>query len=35
MKKKSDPQTGTICPSCGKGKLTFKTGKRDLEWHWV
>lgn len=30
MKKKSDPQTGTICPSCGKGKLTFKGGKRDL-----
>jgi hypothetical protein len=30
MKKNSGPRTGTICPSCGKGKLTFKAGKRDL-----
>jgi DNA-binding XRE family transcriptional regulator len=27
---KSDFQTGTICPSCGKGKLTIKAGKRDI-----
>jgi len=28
--KSGDPQAGTICPSCGKGKLTLKSGKRDL-----
>jgi YgiT-type zinc finger domain-containing protein len=28
--KKKRAQTGTVCPSCGKAKLTFKTGKRDL-----
>jgi YgiT-type zinc finger domain-containing protein len=30
MKKKKESQAGTICPSCGQGKLTFKAGKRDL-----
>ena len=30
MKKKSNPQTATTCPSCGKGKLTLKAGKQDL-----
>lgn len=25
-----DFQAGTICPTCGKGKLTAKAGKRDI-----
>jgi YgiT-type zinc finger domain-containing protein len=28
--KKKDSQRGTTCPSCGKGKLTSKAGKKNL-----
>ncbi len=28
--KKKDAQTGTVCPSCGKGKLSSTAGNRDL-----
>lgn len=27
---RGDFQAGTICPNCGKGKLTVKPGKRDV-----
>jgi len=28
--KRGELKGGTVCPSCGKGKLAVKAGKRDI-----